>query len=254
MRILKICLSILITAALTLGCGGPDKALKKAEQFNAIGEYYDAAAQYKKAYSQTPPKERDKRGELAKKMAECYRRISNTSKAIAAYNNVIRYHREDSLTHLRLALQQMKTGSYKEAAKNFQAAIDSLSKERNYSKDSGISGSPTQSTDRKNPKIQKSLDKEQSTEEQNPRFLNSLDKKQLLSLARNGLKGAQQAPQWKKEGSFYTVKRMELFNSRRADYSPMLAGLEGDQLYLTSTRNERHYGHQGRRYLHGAAR
>ena len=238
MRILKICLSILITAVLTLGCGGPDKALKKAEQFNAIGEYYDAAAQYKKAYSQTPPKERDKRGELAKKMAECYRRISNTSKAIAAYNNVIRYHREDSLTHLRLALQQMKTGSYKEAAKNFQTAIDSLSKERNYSKDSGISGSPTQSTDRKNPKIQKSLDKEQSTEEQNPRFLNSLDKKQLLSLARNGLKGAQQAPQWKKEGSFYTVKRMELFNSRRADYSPMLAGLEGDQLYLTSTRNE----------------
>ena len=238
MRILKTCLSLLITAALTVACGGPDKALKKAEQYRALGEYYDAAAQYKKAYSQTPPKERQKRGELSVKMAECYRRISNTSKAIAAYNNVIRYHREDSLTHLRLAQQQMKTGSYKEAAKNFQEAIDSLSKERNYSKDSGISGSPAQSADKKNPKIPKSLEKKQSKEERNPRFLNTLDKKQLLSLARSGLKGARQAPQWKKEGSFYTVKRMELFNSRRADYSPMLGGLDGDQLYLTSTRNE----------------
>ena len=31
---------------------------------------------------------------------------------------------------------------------------------------------------------------------------------------------------------------MELFNSRRAEYSPMLAGEENDMLYFTSTRNE----------------
>ena len=195
MRRLSTLVSILITAVLATGCGGPDQALKIAEKFSAIGEDYDAAAQYKKAYSQTPPKERDKRGELSKKMAECYRRINITPKAIAAYNNVIRYHREDSMTHLRLAQQQMKTGSYKEAAKNFQTAIDSLKLK--------VEGNGA-----------------------------------FLAMARNGLKGAQQAPQWKKEGSFYTVKRMELFNSRRADYSPMLGGLDNDQLYLTSTRNE----------------
>ena len=60
----------------------------------------------------------------------------------------------------------------------------------------------------------------------------------MLTLARNGLKSAEMAPQWKKDGSDYTVKREGLFNSRRAEYSPMLAGDDHDQLYFTSTRNQ----------------
>ena len=187
----KICSIVILTALLT-GCGA-DKALKKADKFYALGEYYDAAVQYKKAYAQTPPKEKAKRGELSQKMATCYRRTNATSKAIAAYNNVIRYKKADSLTHLYLAQQQMKSGSYKDAAKNFQAAIDTLSQ---------------------------------------------CAKNDYLTLARTGLKAAKQAPEWKKEGSAYTVKRMELFNSRRAEYSPMLAGDDNDMLYFTSTRNE----------------
>ena len=202
MQRLTILACILFATALMTGCGGPEQALKKAEKYNAIGEYYDAATQYKKAYSQTPPKERAKRGQLSVKLAECYRRINSTSKAIAAYNNVIRYHQEDSMTHLLLAQQQMKVGSYKEAAKNFQTAIDSLKL-----------------------KVESGEKRDESNAA-------------LLALARNGLKGAQQAPQWKQEGSAYTVKRMEMFNSRRADYSPMLAGDDNDQLYFTSTRNE----------------
>lgn len=58
------------------------------------------------------------------------------------------------------------------------------------------------------------------------------------ALAMNGLKAAQEAPKIKQLGSRYTVKKMDIFNSRRADYSPMLAGDEYDQLYFTSTRNE----------------
>ena len=183
--------SIVVFAALLTGCGA-EKAIKKAEKFYAIGEYYDAATQYKKAYAQTPPKEKEKRGELSQKLATCYRRTNATSKAIAAYNNVIRYKKADSLTHLYLAQQLMKNGSYKDAAKNFQIAIDSL----------------------------------------------SIGKNDYLPLAKAGLKAARQAPEWKKEGSAYTVKRMEIFNSRRADYSPMLAGDDNDILYFTSTRNE----------------
>ena len=57
------------------------------------------------------------------------------------------------------------------------------------------------------------------------------------ALAMNGLKAAQEAPKIKQLGSRYTVKKMDIFNSRRADYSPMLAGDEYDQLYFTSTRN-----------------
>ena len=99
--------------------------MKKGDKFYALGEYFDAATQYKKAYSQTPPKQRDQRGRLALKMGECYRRINYTQKSIAAYNNAIRYKQADSLTHLYLGQQLMKNGQYKEAAKQFQEQLDS---------------------------------------------------------------------------------------------------------------------------------
>ena len=57
-------------------------------------------------------------------------------------------------------------------------------------------------------------------------------------LARNGLESARTAPEIKQLGSRYTVKKMDIFNSRRADYSPMLCGDEYDQLFFTSTRKE----------------
>jgi len=173
-------------ALLLAGCGA-DSHMKKGDKFFALGEYFDASTQYKKAYSSTPPKERQLRGQRALKLAECYRRINYTQKAIAAYNNALRYKQADSMTHLRLAQQQMKTGNYKEAAKNFQAALDSLPGSR---------------------------------------------------LAATGLRSARMAPQWKEQGSQYTVKREDFFNSRRADYSPMLAGDNNDQLYFTSTRTD----------------
>ena len=173
-------------ALLLAGCGA-DSHMKKGDKFFALGEYFDASTQYKKAYSSTPPKEHQLRGQRALKLAECYRRINYTQKAIAAYNNALRYKQADSMTHLRLAQQQMKTGNYKEAAKNFQAALDSLPGSR---------------------------------------------------LAATGLRSARMAPQWKEQGSQYTVKREDFFNSRRADYSPMLAGDNNDQLYFTSTRTD----------------
>ena len=57
-------------------------------------------------------------------------------------------------------------------------------------------------------------------------------------LAQNGLKSAQMVPGWKKGGSRYQVKKMDVFTSRRADYSPMLLGDEYEQIYFTSTRND----------------
>ena len=172
--------------------------MKKGDKYYALGEYFDAANQYRKAYAATPAKERTLRGQRALKMAECYRRINYTQKAIAAYNNAIRYKQVDSLTHLYLAQQLMKNGQYKEAAKHFQAAIDS-------------SASLSTMTAQSSP---------------------------LIALATTGLRSAQQAPQWKKQGSDYTVKRENFFNSRRADYSPMLGGDENNQLFFTSTRNQ----------------
>ena len=179
-----------------LAACGAEQAMKKGDKFYALGEYYDASTQYRKAYTQTPTKERQTRGQRALKMAECYRRINYTQKAIAAYNNVIRYKQADSLTHLYLAQQLMKNGSYKEAAKEFQSFLDSIG---NYE----FKGS-----------------------------------RNYELLARTGLRSAKKAPAWRQEGSAYTVKRENFFNSRRADYSPVLGGEENDFLYFTSTRNQ----------------
>lgn len=176
----------LAVCLLLTGCG-IDKNLKKGEKFLALGEYYDAADQFKQAYSKTPTKERDKRGQRALKMAYCYDKINATPKAIGAYRNAIRYKQaslQDRLAYARLLL---KNGDYKLANTEFQELSDSLPND---------------------------------------------------ILVKNGLKSAQMAPEWKKKGSRYTVKKMDVFNSRRADYSPMLFGDEYDQLYFTSTRNE----------------
>jgi outer membrane protein OmpA-like peptidoglycan-associated protein len=176
----------LVLATLFTGCGA-DSHMRKGDQFYALGEYYDAAAQYKKAYSATSPKERTTRGQRAAKMADCYRRINNTQRAVAAYNNVVRYKQDDSQTHLYLGQLLLKSGNYKTAAKEFQTVLDSTP-----------------------------------------------DNKMALV----GLRSAKMAPQLKEAGSQYTVKRENFFNSRRSEYSPMLAGDDSEQLYFTSTRNE----------------
>ena len=171
---------------LLISCG-IDKNLKKGEKFLSLGEYYDAADQFKQAYTKTPPKERENRGKLASKMARCYNKINATPKAENAYRNAIRYNQaslDDRLAYARLLL---KNGEYKQAEKEFRILVDSM-----------------------------------------PDNI----------LAQNGLKSAQMAPSWKKAGSRYQVKKMDVFTSRRADYSPMLLGDEYEQIYFTSTRND----------------
>lgn len=180
------CLPLLMLCMLLMACGA-DRALKQGDQLYATGDYFDAAAQYRKAYSQTSPKERTQRGQIALRQAECYRRINYTARAITAYRNALRYKQGDSATRMALGQQLLKVGRYKEAAKVMTEMLDSCPQ-------------------------------------------NSMAQKLLAS--------ARKAPQWKKEGSRYKVKREDVFNSRRSDYSPVLAGAEHDRLYLTSTRNE----------------
>ena len=46
-------IGIALAAMLLVGCGA-EQAMKKGDKFYALGEYYDASAQYKKAYAQLP--------------------------------------------------------------------------------------------------------------------------------------------------------------------------------------------------------
>ena len=56
--------------------------------------------------------------------------------------------------------------------------------------------------------------------------------------AKEGVEAARKAPQIKQLGSRYTVRRMDVLNGRRADYSPALLGDNADEIYFTSTRKE----------------
>ena len=186
-------LYLLLASLILMGCSA-EHAMKKGDKYYALGEYFDAATQYKRAYAQTPVKEKKLRGQRALKLADCYRRINYTQRAIAAYRNALRYGQQDSLTQLYLGQQLLKAGSYKEATKVYgDMLIDSVAA-------------------------------------QSPAF--------VKILAQSGMRSARQAPDWKKEGSRYTVKRENIFNSRRSEYSPVLGGDANDRLYFTSTRNE----------------
>ncbi len=183
-KILLFLTGIIALLLILSGCGA-DNYARKAEEYYAIGEYFDAAEEFKKAYSHTPVKEKAKRGERAWKMAECYRRIGYSAKAAGAYQNAVRYKTGGPEAILRLAQMQHWMGKYNEAIKNYTLYLDSVP--------------------------------------------SSLE-------AKNGLEGCKLAAVWKKKGSLYSIKKMPILSSRRADYSPALYGDNWDQLYFTTTR------------------
>lgn len=168
-------------------CGCRSAKLSEAEEKQRIGEYYEAAAIYRKVYTKTSPQKRDLRGYIAFRMAECNRLINNTGKATSGYMNAIRYDYPDSIVYLRLAQMQHKAGAYAEAIKNYNI----------YSENAPSS-----------------------------------------QLAINGILGCELAPGWRKNPTRYEVHRMEKFNSRRAEFSPMLTGDKYDQLYFASSRTK----------------
>ncbi|MBQ5574189.1 MAG: OmpA family protein [Bacteroidaceae bacterium] len=123
----KYLLYIVFAVAVTVlnGCGA-EVHLRKAEQSYALGEYYQAAALYKKAYSGTPAKEKPLRAERAYMMADCYRRINYIPRAMAAYQNAIRYKYPDTLAYRYLADMQLRNGEYKNAAKNYNIYLEAF--------------------------------------------------------------------------------------------------------------------------------
>ena len=136
-----LCLMSVLCGMLTLilcGCGA-ETNMKKGDAFYAIGEYFDAAAEYKKAYSRTAVKDKQKRGERAFKMAECYRKINYSAKAVGAYQNAIRYGGGDSTALLYLAMMQHRQGDYKNATKNYTLYLEQYDSESVLAKN-GLKG------------------------------------------------------------------------------------------------------------------
>ncbi len=177
---------------------------KKGDKALALGEYYVAGEYYRRAYSKTPAKEKEHRGRRALKMARCFNHINNTTKALGGYRNAVRYGSILAADRIDYARALLKNGEYKTALAEFQL-------------------------------LQDSLDNDTSTlTEKHSRYT----PEQAAVLVKNGIISATNAPQWKQEGSAYSVKRMDFFNSRRDDYSPCLGGEDNDKLYFSSTRND----------------
>lgn len=161
--------------------------LSDAEEKQRIGEYYEAAALYRKIYTKTPPAKRDLRGYIAFRMAECNRQINSTAKATSAYLNAVRYDYPDSIVNLRLGQMLQKSGRYADALKYYDQYL----------------------------------------------LIKPDD-----ALALSGMEGCRLAPEWKKNPTRYVVRRMDKFNSRRGEFSPMLAGDKYDILYFASSRTK----------------
>ena len=177
---------------------------RKGDKALELGEYYVAGEYYRRAYSKTPAKEKELRGRRALKMARCFNHINNTTKALGGYRNAVRYGTISAVDRLDFARALLKNGDYKAALVEFQLLQDSLDNDTS------------------------------SFNEKHSRYT----PEQAAVLVNNGIISAINAPGWKQEGSAYSVKRMDFFNSRRDDYSPCLGGEDNDRLYFSSTRND----------------
>ena len=107
-------LTAIIFALLLTGCRGAK--LSVADEQMARGEYHDASKTYRKVYNKLTKKEqRGLRGEVAYKMAECHRKLNQSARASAAYQNAIRYGFPDSTAQLHLAEMLHAEGKYAQA-------------------------------------------------------------------------------------------------------------------------------------------
>lgn len=123
----KSLLVIYISTLLALcACGSADKSVKRGDAAYALGEYAEAAGQYRRAYSRVSPKDRGMRGKVAYKMADAYRRYGNVARAVASYRNAERYRYTDTLTQYYLGEMLRFQGDYKGAEKAYTAYLDSF--------------------------------------------------------------------------------------------------------------------------------
>ena len=116
----------IFTLFLLTACSSAEKSERKGDNALAIGEYYEAATQYKKAYQRTPNAQRDRRGLLAFKQADAFERFGYTARALGAYRSAERYKYNDSITKIRIATLCKMQGDYKSAEKTFRQHLDSF--------------------------------------------------------------------------------------------------------------------------------
>ncbi len=109
----------ILCASFLASCSGAKMSV--ADEQLARGEYFDAQKTYRKIYNKLNPREqRQLRGEVAAKMAECYTKLGQDARAAAAYQNALRYGYPDSTLLLQLAKSQHGQGNYAQAINSYE--------------------------------------------------------------------------------------------------------------------------------------
>ena len=180
-----------VAVALMLGGCKTAKLSEANEQFYR-GEYFEASKTYRKIYNRLTKKEdRPQRGEVAYQLATCYRKLNQSARASAAYQNAIRYQYPDSMAFYWLGRSLQAEGKYSQAIDAYNTFLEWRPSDR---------------------------------------------------LAQEGITGCLRAIAAKEQPKTrYIVKEAKIFNSRRADFSPMFLDKQFQQLYFTSS-NEKALG------------
>lgn len=89
------------------------------------GEYFNASKTYRAVYNKLNPKEdRELRGQVAYQLATCYRKLNMSARAVAAYQNAIRYDYHDSIAYLWLARSLQMDGKYQPAIDAYNTFLE----------------------------------------------------------------------------------------------------------------------------------
>ncbi len=124
---MKKIFSIILIAFTLLTAATACKSVKMADADATMdrGEYFEAQKMYRKIYGRlTKREERPQRGEVAYKLATCYRRLNMSARAAASYQNAIRYQYPDSMAFYYLGRSLQADGKYQQAVEAYRTFLE----------------------------------------------------------------------------------------------------------------------------------
>lgn len=139
-RVLKVIALIAMSCVAVFATEGCKSVkLSDADDQLARGEYNDASKTYRKIYNRlTKREDRPLRGEVAYKLATCYRMLNQPARASASYQNALRYQYPDSMAYLWLGRSLQSEGKYTQAAMAYRTFLE-WQPDNQYAKD-GLKG------------------------------------------------------------------------------------------------------------------
>lgn len=233
--------SLVLLAVMFTACGNEQIPYRKAEQAYAMGEYYTAASYYRQSYARCPRTENAKRAQRAYMMGTCYRRINYVPKSVAAYQNAVRYLEKQAKSlspeQLRRQLRREKIDTASRKALRLEERLEETRLSQLPLIDS-LRWYASFHLGRQLLKLGNYKGASQCLTALGQQFPPDEQAQQLVPLIQSGLRSCELAPYWKSHPNLYDIRKAPVLSSRRSDYSPAFADSEGQQLLLTSTRND----------------